>query len=33
MAKGKLFFKSKKKKEIIATNAKIYETEREKQQK
>ena len=31
MAKGKLFFKSKQKKEIIATNVKIYE--REKQQK
>lgn len=33
MAKGKLFFKSKQKKEILATNVKIYETEREEQQK
>ena len=33
MAKGKLFLKSKQKKEILATNVKIYETEREEQQK
>lgn len=33
MAKGKLFLKSKQKKEILTTNVKIYETEREEQQK